>query len=210
MTSTQQPWVIVVDDDTAVRIALQHLLRAAGFRVAALPSAAALLDDPRLHLPCCLVLDLQMPGLSGLDLQSKLEGTSLDVPIVFLTAHGSVAAGVQAMKHGAADFLEKPVDPPALIEAVRRALVRGTETRERRKRAATIRARFVTLSARERQVLDRVVEGCANRQIAGGLGITERTVKFHRAKVMEKMEAGSVAELARMIEQLDSRSLPGA
>ena len=201
MTAPDQPWVIVVDDDAAVRIALQHLLTAAGFRATMLSSAAALLEDPRLHLPCCVVLDLQMPGTSGLELQATLEGTALDVPIVFLTAHGSVAAGVRAMKRGAVDFLEKPVDPQVLIDAVRRALARGADTRERRKRAAAIRARLDTPSPREREVLDRLVKGRTNRQIAGELAITERTVKFHREHVMDKMRAGSMAELARMVEQ---------
>jgi FixJ family two-component response regulator len=210
MTTPGQPWVIVVDDDTAVRIALQQLLTAAGLRATSLPSADALLRDPRLHLAGCLVLDLQMPGSSGLDIQAALESASVDVPIVFLTAHGSVGASVQAMKHGAADFLEKPVDPPILIEAVRQAIGRGADVRERRKRAAAYQARLGRLSAREREVLAGIVQGRLNKQIADDLAIAERTVKFHRARIMEKMEAGSVAELARMMEQLDSRSLPGA
>jgi FixJ family two-component response regulator len=200
----QQPWVIVVDDDTAVRVALQNLLAAAGFRVTSLPSAAALQDDPRLHLPCCVVLDLKMPGMSGLELQRWLEDTALTVPIVFLTGHGSVPVSVEAMKSGAIDFLEKPVDPLALIEAVKRGLARGAETRDRQKRLAAYRERLAGLTDRERDVLTGVVKGLLNKQIAGDLNIAERTVKFHRANVMEKMGAGSVAELARMMEQLDA------
>lgn len=206
MTSPQPPWVIVLDDDIAVRVALQNLLTAAGWRVATFPSAAALLDDPRLREPCCLVLDLRMPGLSGLDVQATLHGSLLDVPIVFLTAHGNVAAGVEAMKRGAVDFLEKPVDPGILMAAVKRALARGADAREGRARQTAYRARLGTLSAREREVLDRLVTGRANRQIARDLEISERTVKFHRANIMEKTQAGSLAELARMVAQVESWS----
>lgn len=201
MTAPDRPWVLVVDDDAAVRSALLNLLGAAGFRVAALPSADALLGDPRLHSPCCLVLDVRMPGRSGVELQRQLAGDGIDVPIVFLTAHGNVPTSVEAMKGGAVDFLQKPVDPAALIEAIRVALARGADARERRSRVLQVRARLDRLSARERDVLDRVVLGWMNRQIADDLAITERTVKFHRANLMDKMGAGSVAELARMIEQ---------
>jgi FixJ family two-component response regulator len=204
MTVPDQPWVIVVDDDSAVRSALLNLLGAAGFRVAALPSGDALLGDPRLRSPSCLVLDVRMPGLSGLDLQKRLAHDEVDVPIVFLTAHGDVPDSVEAMKHGAVDFLQKPVDPAALIEAIRVALTRGADARERRRRVLQIRARLDRLSARERNVLDRVVRGWMNRQIAEDLAITERTVKFHRTNLMDKMGAGSVAELARMVESARS------
>jgi FixJ family two-component response regulator len=202
MTVPGAPWVLVVDDDTAVRVALQNLLGAAGFRVATLASAAALKDDPRLQLPCCVVLDLKMPGLSGLEFQSWTEHAAVPVPIVFLTGHGSVPASVQAMKGGAIDFLEKPVDPPLLIEAVSRALARGAESRARQKRLATYRTRLSALTQRERDVLDGVLHGRLNKQIAHDMEIAERTVKFHRANAMAKMGTESVAELARIMEQL--------
>jgi FixJ family two-component response regulator len=185
-----------------VRVALQNLLGAAGFRVATFASATALKDDPRLQLPCCVVLDLKMPGISGLEFQSWTEDTAVPVPIVFLTGHGSVPASVQAMKGGAIDFLEKPVDTPALIEAVSRALARGAESRARQKRLATYRSRLSELTQREREVLDGVLKGRLNKQIAHDMEIAERTVKFHRANVMAKMGADSVAELARVMEQL--------
>lgn len=204
MGPSSPAWVLVVDDDTAVRVALQNLLGAAGFRVATLPSANALMDDPRLQLPCCVVLDLKMPGLSGLEFQAWIENASVQVPIVFLTGHGSVPASVQAMKGGAIDFLEKPVDPPKLIEAVSRALAMGAESRTRQKRVATCRQRLAELSQREREVLDGVLKGRLNKQIACDLEISERTVKFHRANMMVKMGVESVAELARMMEQLEA------
>ena len=205
MTPTTPAWVLVVDDDTAVRVALQNLLGAAGFRVATLSSAAALKDDPRLQLPCCVVLDLKMPGMSGLEVQSWLEHAAVPVPVVFLTGHGSVPASVQAMRRGAIDFLEKPVDPPRLIDAVSRALERGAESRARHKRLAVYRERLGGLTQRERDVLDGVLRGRLNKQIASEMEIAERTVKFHRKNVMEKMGADSVAELARMMEQIENR-----
>jgi FixJ family two-component response regulator len=195
-------WVLVVDDDAAVRVALQNLLSAAGFRVATLASAVALKEDPRLQLLCCVVLDLKMPGISGLEFQSWMEDAAVPVPIVFLTGHGNVPASVQAMKGGAVDFLEKPVDPPALIEAVSRALARAAESRPRLKRLATYRTRLSGLTERERDVLDGVLNGRLNKQIAYDMEIAERTVKFHRANVMAKMGVESVAELARIMEQL--------
>jgi FixJ family two-component response regulator len=204
MTESQPAWVLVVDDDAGVRSALQHLLAAAGFRVASLASADGLLEDPRVHLPCCLVLDVKLPGTSGLEVQRRLEDAGLDVPIVFLTGHGNVGASVQAMKRGAIDFLEKPVDPQALLGAVRHALERGSAARERAHRLADYRRRFETLSVRERSVVDAMVRGLPNKQIAGALGLSERTVKFHRANVMGKMRVGSTAELATMMEQLKS------
>jgi FixJ family two-component response regulator len=204
MTSPERPWVLIVDDDAAVRVALQNLLTAAGFRVGGLASGADLLDDPRLRQPCCVVMDVQMPGLSGLEVQSALEGARLEVPIVFLTAHGSVSASVRAMKRGADDFLEKPADPQVLIEAVTRAVARGAEQRQRSMRVALYRSHLDTLTQRERSVLDRLVRGLLNKQIAADLEIAERTVKFHRANVLRKMNAGSTAELARMVEQLET------
>jgi FixJ family two-component response regulator len=202
MTSPAVPWVLVVDDDAAVRVALHNLLSVAGFRVATFESAADLLGDARLHEPCCLVLDIQMPGVTGLDLQLALTSAAPDVPIVFLTAHGDVPGSVRAMKAGAVDFLQKPAAPADLIAAIRRALSRGVSSRERRDVETSVRTRLERLSSREREVLDGVVAGRLNKQIAGDLGIAERTVKFHRAHVMEKMGAGSVAELARMMEHL--------
>jgi FixJ family two-component response regulator len=202
MTTLHSGWVLVVDDDAAVRTALHNLLSAAGYKVATLRSASELFEDPRLHLPCCLVLDLCMPGVSGLDVQRRLLDAGLEVPIVFLTAHGDVPSTVEAMKRGAVDFLEKPVDPQALLTTVQRALDRGTLRRDLNKRLTSFRASLDSLSSRERSVLDGVVRGQLNKQIASDLDLTERTVKFHRGNVMRKVRAGSVAELARMMEQL--------
>jgi FixJ family two-component response regulator len=206
--TTSASWVIAVDDDPAVRMALQNLLEAAGYRVATMAASSGLIDDPRLHLSCCLLLDLRMPGVSGLDVQRQLEAAGVHVPVVFLSGHGDVSTSVAAMKQGAVDFLEKPVDPSALLAAVRRALDRGDEARAVRHRLATARRRLSTLTPRERSVLDAVMRGCLNKQVASELGLTERTVKFHRGNVMRKMHAASVAQLAALMQQLRSSQPP--
>jgi FixJ family two-component response regulator len=204
MTGPQPAWILVIDDDAAVRSALANLLGAAGYRIATRESASGLLDDPRLHLPCCVLLDLCMPEASGLEVQRQLQDAGFDVPVVFLSGRGSVSSSVEAMKRGAVDFLEKPVEPQALLATIRRALARGAADRELNRRLAAQRRRLESLSARERSVLDGVVRGQLNRQIASDLGLTERTVKFHRANVMRKMRAGSVAELAATMQRLMS------
>jgi FixJ family two-component response regulator len=197
------PYVFVVDDDPSVRSGLWRLLMSDGLRVATFGSAREFLEDPRVGQPGCVVIDLRMPGTSGLQLQAELKRRGLEQPVIFLTGHGDVAASVQAMKAGAMDFLQKPAPPDVLIATVRAALARERETRERRVRAATARSHLDTLSARERQVYELIVRGLLNKQVAHTLGITLKTVKVHRGRVMQKMHARSLAELVRTSERLD-------
>lgn len=196
------PVIRIVDDDEAFRTAVSRLLEAAGFEVRAYASAGDFLlaeEDPT---PGCVLLDLRMPGPDGLDLQAALGRRGDSLPVIFLTAHGDVAASVRAMKAGAEDFLTKPVKRDALLSAITVALVRDTNRRERREQVGQIRKRYEALSPRERSVLDHVVAGRLNKQIASAIGASERTVKAHRARVMTKMGASSVAELVRAIDRL--------
>jgi FixJ family two-component response regulator len=197
------PYVFVVDDDPSVRSSLWRLLVSDGLRVATFGSAREFLEDPRVGQPGCIVIDLLMPGTSGLQLQAELKRRGLDQPVIFLTGHGDVTASVQAMKGGAMDFLQKPAPPDILIASVRAALAREQETRERRARAATARSRLDTLSPRERQVYELIVRGMLNKQVAHALGITEKTVKIHRGRVMQKMQTRSLAELVRTSQHLE-------
>ena len=197
------PYVFVVDDDPSVRSGLWRLLVSDGLRVATFGSAREFLEDPRAAQPGCLVIDLRMPGTSGLQLQAELKRRGLEQPVIFLTGHGDVTSSVQAMKAGAMDFLQKPAPPDVLIATVRAALARERETRERRARAATTRSRLDTLSARERQVYELIVRGMLNKQVAHALGITLKTVKVHRGRVMHKMHARSLAELVGTSQHLD-------
>lgn len=194
--------VHVVDDDDSLRTSLARLISGAGYEVVSYPSAEAFLAVASPLLTGCLLLDLRLPGASGLELQDALAARHCALPIVFLTAHGEVAAGVRAMKQGAVDFLEKPAPPSVLLAAIASALA-GNEasTRQRRERA-TLEARAATLSDRERDVWLRVARGELNKQIAYDLGIVERTVKLHRARAMSKLHASSSAELARIAERL--------
>jgi FixJ family two-component response regulator len=196
------PIVHVVDDDDSLRRALARLLRAAGFEVRDYASAGAFLLARPPEAPGCLVLDVRMPGPSGLELQAGLARDASPLPVVFLSGHGDVATSVQAMKAGAVDFLTKPVDREALLGAVRRALSRDADERATRARRSALRARYAALTAREREVLAGVVAGRLNKQIAADLGTAERTVKAHRAQVMEKMQVASVAELVHVADQL--------
>jgi FixJ family two-component response regulator len=194
--------VFVVDDDDSVRRSLSRLIRSAGWRVETFPTARAFLDYPPPDRPGCLVLDLRLPGVSGLELQQSLVEAGRDIPIVFITGHGDVPSSVRAMKGGAVDFLQKPFDDKELLDCIARALRRSREQRARRAERALVQARFNTLTPREREVLTLVVTGKLNKQIAGDLGIAEKTIKVHRGRVMAKMHAGSVAELVRMFEKL--------
>jgi FixJ family two-component response regulator len=195
------PTVFVVDDDPAVLTSLSRLLRAARMNVAAFGSAREFLERYERHAPGCLVLDVAMPGLNGLELQSALVAKGSTIPIVFLTGHGDIPTSVRAMKGGAVDFLTKPVNDAELIEAIRLAIKRDRITRQARAELDDILERLATLTPREREVLDHVVSGQLNKQIAGDLVIVESTVKVHRARVMEKLKVRSVAELVRLAER---------
>jgi FixJ family two-component response regulator len=195
------PVIHVVDDDESFRTAIVRLLKAAGFEVRDYPSAGDfLLAKPA--SPGCVVLDIRLPGPSGLDLQDAFRDNELALPIIFLTGHGDIPMSVRAMKAGAVDFLTKPVQKEALLNAIRNALARDADKRQERERTAMLRARLDALTPRERAVFDGVVAGKLNKQIATALGIAERTVKAHRAQVMEKLGANSLAELVHIAEQL--------
>ena len=200
---TDGPIVYVVDDDASFRKAVSRLLRTAGLEVEALASAQEFLEHPMADRPSCLILDLRMPGPSGMDLQAALQEARRDIPIVFMTGHGDVSTGVRAMKSGAVDFLEKPVRAPDLLACVQRGLARSQQSRGERVARTAVERRFATLTSRERDVLRLVVTGMLNKQIARELGISEKTVKIHRSHMTHKMEAGSVAELVTMARKLE-------
>jgi FixJ family two-component response regulator len=201
MPPTPGHTVFVVDDDEAVRKAVSRLLRSAGITAAVFASPREFLAQYNPATPGCLVLDMAMPGFDGLQLQTALNEKGCILPIIFLTSHGDVSKSVQAMKQGAFDFLSKPVKDKDLLAAVRAAIERDTVARREQAKFSEIRACLDTLTPREREVLEHVVSGKLNKQIAGDLGITEATVKMHRAHVMTKMKVQSVAELARLTER---------
>jgi len=204
------PIVYVVDDDPSFRKAVSRLLRTAGLEVETLASAQEFLDHPMVDRPSCLVLDVRMPGPSGIDLQAALQEARRDLPIIFMTGHGDVSTSVRAMKGGAVDFLEKPFRAAELLACVQRGLARSRQSRVERAERTTVERRFATLTPREQDVLRLVVTGLLNKQIAGELGIAEKTVKIHRGQVMQKMEAGSVAELVPMAQKLGLTGSPSA
>jgi FixJ family two-component response regulator len=204
---TGAPLIHVVDDDESLRTALLRLLSAAGFEAKGYSSTGDFLIDPPPDRPGCVLLDVRMPGPSGLDLQSALERQGIALPVVFLTGHADVRSSVRAMKAGAVDFLTKPVKRDVLLDALGRALAVDAACRAARDEAARLRTRFAALTSREREVFDRIVSGKLNKQIAGELGIAERTVKAERAQVMVKLGVGSAAELGQLAERL--RRLPG-
>jgi FixJ family two-component response regulator len=207
---TSDAVVCVVDDDESVRRALARLIRSVGFSTETFPSAKAFLDHGTPDRPACLILDIRLPGPSGLDLQETLSQRGQDLPIVFITGHGDVPTTVRAMKAGAVDFLQKPFKDQELLDCVQRAVARSREQRAERAERAELQKRLGTLTPREREVLLQVVTGKLNKQIAGDLGIAEKTIKVHRGRVMQKMHAGSVADLVRMVEKLRlSTSEPG-
>jgi len=191
--------VFVVDDDHAVREGLGLLLGSAGFAVETYPSADDFLDTYEPGRPGCLVLDIRMPGLDGLALQERLVSRGLELPIIILSGHGDVPAAVRAFKHGAVDFFQKPVNEEALLAGVRQALGRDAERRRARAHRGEALHRLEKLTPREREVLEHVVAGRANKAIAAELGISERTVELHRARIMRKLKARSLPELTRLV-----------
>ena len=194
--------VFIVDDDAPMRESLKNLLRSVGLRVEAFPSAQEFLRSARPDVPSCLVLDVRLPGLSGLDLQKQMAEGDRDMPIIFITGHGDIPMTVQAMKAGAVEFLTKPFRDQELLDAVQHALARDRQAREQRAQSEALRRRYRLLTPRERDVLARVVAGLLNKQIAGELGTSEASVKVHRQHVMEKMGATSLADLVRMADRL--------
>jgi FixJ family two-component response regulator len=200
--STKPATVIIVDDDPSFRGFLERLVSTVGMKSVSFTSAEEFLRAPRQEGPACLVLDVQMPGLSGLDLQRELTQANLQIPIIFITGHGDIPMSVQAMKAGAVGFLTKPFRNQDLLDAVREAVNLDNEARRRREEVAELRRRYESLTAREREVIALVVAGLLNKQIAGELGTAERTVKAHRSQVMQKMQADSVADLVRMAGRL--------
>ena len=193
--------VYVVDDDEAVRRSLARLVRSVGLKVDTFASAQAFLEHKGQNRPSCLVLDVRLPGLSGLDLQAAMGQSQRAMPIIFITGRGNVPMTVRAMKGGAQDFLEKPFDDQELLDAIQRALARSQEARAEDAERADIERRLAALTPRERQVLELVVAGLLNKQIAGELGAAEKTIKVHRGRVMKKMQADSVAGLVRMTQK---------
>ena len=201
------PLIHVVDDDASLRTALLRLLDAAGFEARGYASTGDFLLQPVPDRPGCVLLDVRMPGPSGLELQAALQSRCIALPVVFLTGHADVASSVRAMKAGAVDFLTKPVQRHTLLDALRRALARDASARTARDEAVRLRAVFATLTLRERKVFDLIAAGKLNKQVADELGIAERTVKMTRAQVMAKLGAGSAAELGGLAERLRRLSI---
>ena len=194
--------VFVVDDDAPMRESLKNLIRSVGLRVELFSSAQEFLRSKRLDLPSCLVLDVRLPGLSGLDLQKRTTEAGMEIPIIFITGHGDIPMSVRAMKAGAVEFLTKPFRDQDLLDSIQEALERDRKAREERAALQELRSRFALLTPREREVMERVVAGLLNKQIGAELGTSETTVKIHRHQVMEKMGAGSLPELVRMADRL--------
>ena len=197
-----RPIVFVVDDDISVRESLELLIATAGWQPEIFDSAQQFLDHPRALVPSCLVLDVSLPGLNGLDLQKRNAGERTEMPIIFITGHGDVPMTVRAMKAGAVEFLTKPFNDEELLSAIRQALERSRTALGIEAEVQSLRERYASLTDRERQVMALVVSGLLNKQVGGELGISEITVKAHRGKVMHKMKAGSLPDLVRMAARL--------
>jgi RNA polymerase sigma factor (sigma-70 family) len=203
---TGAPVVFVIDDDPSVRSSLKFLISTVGLQVESFDSADSFLHRKPPDVPCCLVLDVRLPGLSGLDFQRELTARNIRIPIVFVTGHGDIPMSVRAMKAGAVEFLTKPFRDQDLLDAIRIALERDRDRREQEKEARDLQQRFESLTHREQEVIFMVASGMLNKQIAGQLGTAENTVKVHRSRAMEKMHAQSLADLVRMIVKLKGPS----
>lgn len=203
---TDEPTVYLVDDDPGVRRSAKELIESVGLRVQTFASAREFLDSQRPDAPCCLVLDVRLPGVSGLDLQRELAKTADSMPIIFITGHGDIPMSVQAMKAGAVEFLSKPFRDQQLLDAISQAIERDRFAREERRKVAELQRRYESVTPREREVMALVVKGLLNKQVGAELGMSETTVKLHRGQVMQKMKADSLADLVRMADRLAHRA----
>jgi FixJ family two-component response regulator len=205
--SPPKPAVYVVDDDPSVRVAMERLLKSVGLTVKTFASAREFLDQATPEWFGCLIVDLRMPGMGGLDLQDQLSARQVSLPVIFLTGYGTVPASVRAMKAGAVDFLEKPVDDQRLLDAVHEALERDREARLNQAEMQALDQRLSALTPRENEVLTFIISGRLNKQAAAELGTTEKTIKVHRARIMEKLQCSSLAELVRLAEKVGIKTL---